>query len=455
MIAPSSPLVSVAAITALLFSAVLIYRSPLLALYLLPLPLMVGPVLSFSIGGAGNATVGDIYSVALILRTMLPRATRLNVASRPFLLLGSALLIFSALFSGDLVASIIAITKITQFALLVWVTNTLLDQPEGLHKVFTAWVFATTLCSVMLLWYLMNGQPGFMINWASGVGPGDDANYDLSDVLFRPAFFYANFFVPLGLSLLYALTMLLSGAAGSRGMRMLLYVSLPINFVTLVLNNTRSMLLPVMALGALLMVWYFWRSLFQAKSNSIKFVLLVAVVFGGIALISDSLISESQFVALQQRGEDPSAVDMRVSVWGSALSKTLDDPLRLLVVGWGPQSTSRQGGADIQRFLTGSLGNVEGAFDSTIVGFLVEYGAIFSTLVFAYIAVWVSRIWRLWRQTGDTIVLVLLLMGSALIFTHIFQQFGVSPPALMAMQVFAFLPATGRSRMVTPVAQHD
>ena len=455
MIVPFSPLISELAIIALLFSTTLIIQTPILGLYLLPLPLMIGPVLSFPIGGVGNATVGDLYSVVLILRTIIPRASRMNLASRPFILLGSVLLVFSALFSDDLGASMVALIKISQFALLIWVTLTLLEKPTGLQTIFSSWVLITTLCSVMLLWYLFNGQPGFLLNWASGREFGDDANYDLSNVLFRPAFFYTNFFLPLGLSLLYALIILLSNTETSRGMRMLLYVSLPINFVALVLNNTRSMLIPVISVGGLLIVLYFWRSLFRAKSHILKFVLLVAVVLGGIATISDSLISGAQLVALQQRGEDSSSIDMRLSVWSSTLSQTLDDPLRLLVVGWGPESTSRQGGGDIQRFLAGSLGNSEGAFDSTIIGFLVEYGVIFTTLVFAYIAVWFFRNLRLWRRTGDTIVLALLLMGVSLVFTHIFQQFGISPPALMAMQVFAFLPAAGRSLRVTPVAQHD
>ena len=451
MAVPFSPLIPAVAIITLLFSAILIFRTPLLGLYLLPLPLMIGPVLSFSISGVGNATVGDLYSIILIFRTILSRGRRLNIASHPFLLSGSVLLVFSAVFSDNPGASMVALIKISQFALLIWVTLSLVKRPTGLYKIFASWVMVTTLCSVMLLWYLFNGQPGFLLNWASNLDLNNVVNLELGDVLFRPSFFYTNFFLPLGLSLLYALTVVLSDIEMHRGAKILLYTSIPINFVALMLNNTRSMLIPVIVLGGLTSVWY----LFSKKSSYLKSILFISVAVGGGIFMSDYLVSDSQLVLLQNRFEDSSSIDMRLSVWDSVLSKTLDDPLRILVVGWGPQATTRQSGADIQKFLTGSRGNVEGAFDSTIIGFLVEYGFIFTTLVFVYIARWFSRIWKLWRWTGDATVLALLLMGIAFVFTHIFQQFGISPPALMAMQMFAFLPATGRSLRVAPIARHD
>ena len=99
----------------------------------------------------------------------------------------------------------------------------------------------------------------------------------------------------------------------------------------------------------------------------------------------------------------------------------------------------------MQDLLTGSLGNVESAFDSTIVGLVVEYGIIFATLVIVYISLWFYRTWAYLKGTGDTMAFAILVMSAALLSAHIFQQFGLSPAALMALQLFGLLSVLRRS----------
>lgn len=465
MIAPHAPLTSTIASISLLFSAVLIFKAPLQGLYLLPLPLMIGPVFFFSVGGV-NATVGDFYSAMLILRVISPYASRLNVAFNPRMLLGLALLLLSAMLSSDIGASFVGLTKITQFALLVWTSNILLKGQEDTtnsrwRNIFTAWALITTLCSIMMLWYLYNGQPYFLLTWYAGTGVERYEAIDLNQSysLFRAMFFYTNIFIPIGLSLLYAVMTVLTKSEVGKFKKFLLLLSLPINAATLIANNTRSMLTPVVVLGGLAIIWFFWRALSrsksQPKSNFLMLIIIISIMVGAVNS-SSVMISASQLIVLQERTLDSSSMEARLSVWGSVISKVLDDPLRLLVVGWGPQATSRQEGEVMKGFLTGSEGNSEGAFDSTPIGFLVEYGVILTTLVFTYVAGWFFRMWRYRRKTSDTFTLTLLLMGCAILFTHIFQQFTISPPALMAMQVLAFIPVarrTQRSALVSHTPQ--
>jgi hypothetical protein len=146
-----------------------------------------------------------------------------------------------------------------------------------------------------------------------------------------------------------------------------------------------------------------------------------------------------------ERLTDYEPVLLRIGVWSSAVSKTLDDPLRLLV-GWGPQSTARQlEQSHMQALLTGTSGNVEGAFDSTIIGIIVEYGIVFAAIILGYIAFWFFHTWRYLRATGDKFAQILLLLCAAFISSHIVQQFGLSPSGLIALQLFGFLTVLKKS----------
>jgi hypothetical protein len=440
MLAPSSFLVAILAWLAFLVSSVLILKAPLPGLYLLPLPMMIGPVLNISLAGVGNATIGDLYSVLLILRVLAPRVGRFNIAAHPLLVVCAVWLGFSALLSLDLGASAAGILKISQFALLIGVSRTLVRSTSDLHTIFLSWVLVTTFCSVMSLWFLFSGQPLFLLNWSSDLNAVSPDDVEGFDTFYRlSTFFYTNIFLPLGLSLLYAITILMREKDAPKAV--LLWLSIPVNAAALILNNTRSMLIPVAFLGGAIVAISFWKTL-TSKSKSAVLSIVVLFVVGAGFIGLTLLISESQLFAWQERLGDISSTEMRLSVWGGLISKLLDEPLRLLLVGWGPQATTRQGGGPIQYFLTGSLGNIEGAFDNTLLGFLFEYGAILSAVVLAFIGTWFSRMWIFWRSTADTLFLVLLIMGTAVLMQSLFQQFVVSPPALLVLQVFTLIPVS-------------
>lgn len=445
MVEPTMSAISFVVVISLVFSTLLSLRAPLLCLYLLPLPMMIGPVFVLPIEGIGTVTVGDLYAVILIFRTLFLRGGRLKNSGQLFLLLGTFLLVLSTALSFNLGASVLGLTKILQYALLVRASIILIKQPSNLRNLFTAWVFITTLCAIMMLWNFYNGWPQ-MLHWGDDSAVGASIDLERFDVLFRPTFFYANIWIPIGLSLLYSLMGILMKIEPSGFKRVLLCITIPINLLAFLMNNTKAMLVPVIVLSVLIVLWFCWKTLTRPKLNLRWIVFLVLITGVSIWFFAGFLITAPQRVALLEQSVNFESVTMRMSVWATVFPKVLDDPLRLLLVGWGPQSTTRQlESAYMQDLLTGSLGNTEGAFDSIVVGFLVEYGVIFSALIFVYIALWLSRTWWYYRLTKDTFALVLLVMSTALVVAHIFQQFGLSPAGLMALQIFAFLPIFKRT----------
>ena len=448
---PASRIMEIVSVVSVLTFAVVVFHAPLSGLCLLPLPLMIGPVLSFPIVDVGRVTVGDVCSTILIIRTMLLRYAP-DMSAPTSLRFASWILVLSAVLSIDIGASAIALVKIFQFTLLVCASAKLVRQPVDVRNIMISWVMTTTLCAAMLLWFLYQGLPAFMLYWVSNIDTNDIADFSRADVLFRPTFFYTNFFIPAGLSLLYGIVAILT-TVESRGVaRAFIYFSVPVNFIALVLNNTRAMLVPVVLLGGATVIWFAWQTFTQLKLHLLAVVFLVLVAILGVGAISDVLVSPEQGVALEVRAEDTGSLEVRLDMWGAVLKKALDDPLRLLFVGWGPQITTRSGHSIVKTLLTGTGGNIEGAFDSVVVGLLIDNGLVFVTLLLGYVAFWLYRTWRLWRNTNDDFVLALLLMGVALIVSHLFQQFGISPPALMAMQVFVFLSVFRRNQHAAVVA---
>lgn len=441
MIDPSSSAIPVASVLSLIFSVFLILRSPLLGLYLLPLPMMIGPVFAFSFYGIGFITAGDLYSVVLIARSFLIKNPHLRKTGRQILFIGLFFLILCTLFSTDLTASIVGFSRILQYALLVRVSLIFVKRPAEYRMLFNSWVFITTLCSIMMLWHFFNGRIN-MIYWVRTPGYDENLNFQRFDVFFRANFFYANFFIPVGLSLIYSFIAVLKRVESSGIINKLLLASIPVNIIALIMNNTRSMIIPVIMLCGMIAVWASWRSIFSVNSKFRKMLLLITISILSISLLLGSLITTPQRYALLERALNKEAIVLRLSVWESAMTEILNSPFRLLF-GWGPQATLRQFERPfMQKLLTGSLGNTEGAFDSTIIGFLVEFGLVLSTLVFIYISIWLFAMIRFYSANQNPAVFSILTMAAALIFCHTFQQFSFTPPGLIALQVFAIQPNT-------------
>jgi hypothetical protein len=288
-----------------------------------------------------------------------------------------------------------------------------------------------------MLWHFYNGRPQ-MIFWMNDIGFNNDIDLERYDVLFRPTFFYANFWIPLGLSIIYSFTNMTMNNELSIFKRMLMAISLPVNIVALIMNNTRAMIFPVLIILGFITIILAIKTIKnrQLFKKNIVFILLIII---SINIISEYLITPSQRIALYERSNDSISLVMRWSIWSSVILKIFDNPLRALI-GWGPQATSRQlGGKDIQYLLTGKLGNVEGAFDSTIIGFIIEYGLLFSLFVFSFMIFMYFKILIDYFINRNILSFCILMMSTALILSHIFQQYSVGPPGLLALQVFAFI----------------
>lgn len=457
MLDPLSPLMGAIGWFSLFVSTIFIFKSPTQALYLLPLPLLIGPVLSLQLGNAGVVSVGDLYSAILVLRVFLSGYSRLNITSHPVLLFALLLLVSSGLLASDLSASLIGLLKILQYALIIWSFKTLLKTSKVPHcdflrNIFGSWTLITSICSIMLLWYFFKGQPLFLLSWASRLDTSEVVDWVRFDGLLRTSFFYTNFFIPLGMSLLYALFAILKNIEQSKLIRILLFISIPINLAALVLNDTRAMLIPVILLGGMAMFWYFLMALSKLKHLLGLMLFGSLILIGGFYVLNSSLF-EGQIYAWKERANNSESVEIRLNTWAYALEKTFDEPVRLLTVGWGPQATTRQNSNEITKFFARG-GSTEGAFDSTFIGLIFEYGVIFTSLLLLYIAVWFYRIGHFWVRTRNSLVLSMLIMATAVCFTCIFQQFSISPPSLIVMQIFSFSPVFRRFFRSAPDAKY-
>lgn len=435
---PSLPAIPLVIGLSFASSAILIFKAPLLGLYLLPLPMMIGPIYTIPIHGIGYITAGDLYSVVLIARSLFMLEATVKKTEQSFLLAASILLLIGAAFSYNLSASIVGLIRILQYVLLIRLSIILIKNHSELRVLFNSWVIVSAVCSFIMLWHFFNGRPS-LIFW---IGDGRyDYSMDLSrsDVFFRSTFFYANIFIPIGLSLIYSFINILTGAKHKITYAILL-LTFPVNLIALIMNNIRSMIVPVVALCGLILLWHIRNSLIFSKFMLRKIVLIAVVATLSVWFFFGSIISVPQRLALFERASNPESVILRISLWESVTAKMLDNPFRL-IIGWGPQATTRQNeDIHIKKLLTGSLGNTDGAFDSTIIGFLVEYGIIFTTIIFSFVFIRLLAFIYNYNKTGDKLILSMLTMAVALLICHVFQQFTLSPPGLMALQVFALKP---------------
>ena len=296
MVDPSSSAIPVVSALSLTFGALLIVRAPLFGLYLLPLPMMIGPVYAFSFYGIGFVTAGDLYSTVLIIRSFFMDFPPMRRAGKQILLIGLLLLMLGTVFSVDLNASIVGFSRILQYALLVRVSLIFIQRPAEYRMLFNSWVFITTLCSIMMLWHFFSGRMN-MVYWVRTPGYDESLNFERFDVFFRAYFFYSNFFIPIGLSLIYSFIAILKRIEPSRMVKMLLLATIPVNIIALIMNNTRSMIIPVIVSCGVVAAWTFWRSFFRASAKFRKIVVLILISVFGIALLLGSLIAASMALA--------------------------------------------------------------------------------------------------------------------------------------------------------------
>jgi hypothetical protein len=243
----------------------------------------------------------------------------------------------------------------------------------------------------------------------------------------------------LGFSIVYCISILsLHGFKENLVAKLLLTTAACVNIIALLLNNSKSMIFPVVFVCAALLIWRIWKSL--ATFNVISLILIMVffpiVIIYGFTFINN-LVGVYQIEAMANRISDLSSLEMRISVWTSVFEKLVQDPIRLFF-GFGPQATARQGdqGA-ISQLLTGVLGNKEGAFDSTLIGLIVEYGFIFFLLIVISLVSWVHSVWTYFISTRDSYAALYLLLFLVAAVCHVTQQYGLSPAGLIVLQLFA------------------
>ncbi len=435
-----SQLIPLIAIFCMASSILLILQSPVWGLYLLPMAMMLGPIYRFDLFKVGFITIGDLYSLLMIARSFYLGRNRFCIKFKvnKYLLVGALLIILSSILSESLSASIVGMIKIIQYTLLYRVTRLLVTREYQIDILLKMWVAATSICAIMMMWLFYVKDTNLQMLMISGES---QANIDLSQsgVLLRPTFFYTNIFIPLGFGIVICTSLLaLPGFKEKMLTKLLLIMALCVNTIALLLNNSKSMIFPVVFVCAALLIWRIWKSL--ATFNVISLILIMVffpiVIIYGFTFISN-LVGAYQIEAMANRISDLSSLEMRMSVWTSVFEKLVQDPIRLFF-GFGPQATARQGdqGA-ISQLLTGVLGNKEGAFDSTPIGLIVEYGFMFFILIVISLVSWAHSVWKYFIATRDSYAVLFLLLFLVAAVCHVTQQYGLSPAGLIVLQLFA------------------
>lgn len=423
----------------LALSVLLAFCSPREATYLLPIALLLGPIYAISGPGVGNVNLGDLYSLALLFSLLVISKRRVSLRITPLLMAFVFLLVGSTCFAADVPAAIAGLAKVMQFIVLVWVTQQHIKTDSERVNWFLGWIIAVTIGGMMMLWFWGVLKPSFLLDWSNAGGESESADFLRTDVLFRPSYFYTNFHLPLGMCIVVGVWLILSNVVTLNvATRLFLAFSIPVNLITLILNNTRAIMLPVAVALAVLLVTYAWRALNSARGR-IRLI-FVFLLTGLLTYASTNWINFPQMTALYERTTDEASMQARLDLWAGSLSKVVDHPVRLFITGFGPQATVRQSSDEMKDLLTGVTGASEGAFDSTLVGFLVEYGAITTMLVVAYFFWWMRKVLATSWRSGNPVWGLYANLGFVIFFSQFFQQFGFSPPALIALQLLTFVP---------------
>jgi len=448
---PYSELVSFFSVITLSFSVLLAFISPLKAVYLLPTAMLLGPIYSITGFGLGIINSGDIVAFALIVSPLLGSKRRLLVKCSSSVLFWCIIFVGSTLYSLDFFAALSGLLKIIQFILIIWVANSYIDARDNRISLFISWIVATTISSILMAYSAFAQGPQFLLNWTNPSGDLIALDLNSGGDLLRLSYFYSGIHIPIGLTILTALWVLLKRSIHIGAFaKWLLIFSIFINSIVLVANNTRAMLIPVVVVIIYLVASSVLKVIFTKKSGIllVSVFLMIPLLAGVFPSFNDSDIS----VALTERSLDASPLQARIELWESSLIKLLDYPIRFLLTGFGAQATARQNSPELIDLRTSFNNTTEGAFDSTIIGVIVEFGLLALISVIIYLGRWFKIMYRAKIISGNPIYGFYIVIAIVIIFASIFQQIGFSPAALMVLQLFAFRPRyfeSGRRTFMT------
>lgn len=439
---PLGSAVSIAGITSIGLAVLLAITSPMRATYLLPFFVLLGPIIIFRLPGVGSVNGGDIVFLALLFSITLISKTKLTITLSPIFFIFIFLFLGSVIFSPEIGIAFVGFTKTAQFIILAWLTSQLIVTDQQRIYLLLSWVLASSIGALMMLYFWLMLDNNFLVSWAEGVESVVTSESAVG-ILFRPTYFYTNFGLPLGLSSVFAVWMITSTAINIRRfLKFFLFFCLIIFMVCLGLNNTRAYLLPTAFLVSAILFMYLFK-FFKVTTYSIILIVFLSSVF---LYDFESIDNETPSLqsALIKRSTDASPVEVRLAVWANAISIQTENLFRFFLVGNGPQSTSRQD-SDFMTEIKTHSGGTEGSLDSAIMAFLTDYGLALTVLIIGYVFWWMSGMAVSRDKTTREFCNLYVMLGLIVIFSSIFQQFGVNGAGLVALQLLGFRWGKGTS----------
>jgi len=416
----------------MLLSIIVAIKSPIEGLYLLPFPLLLGPI-SPLLFNFLMLTIGDIYSLFLILIVFTTKKIKLTESSRIVFFTITILLLISTLFSNNISGSIIGLVRTSQYLLLAYVTNRLISTNKEIFNIFYFWAMGSVLVAIIILWAYFNFWEPLL--WKNNENRQiQNINLDTISYLYRPTYFYTNIWLPLNLSLIYIIYCLTKKGKYSFFMKLVLISCSIIILITIIINNSKSILFADGIVALFFLLYMIFKNKFLHKLIKVIPILILM----GVLLFSmyNKMIPDSQRDALFNRMNSSSSLQMRFSVWENVFNR-IGDNIPKLIIGHGPQSAWR-GGIN-REFYTGVRGNTEGAFDSTPISIILENGIIiFFIITFFFFHIFL-RIWKYWKLKKESIYMIFLIMFSVSILAHLTQQFAFNPASLSIVQVLAIM----------------
>jgi O-antigen ligase len=412
-------------------ATVLTWREPLRALVVLPCVFMIGPIARLPLGSSLSLHIGDAYLVVMALALLLKHGLSRRVWLGDYRVSIFATLFFvmlSWLFAMDPVSATPTIIGIGEMMLVYFMTINLVKSREDVRSVIDGWAYGMTIASVLLIVSYSRGETLLI-----GIAPGQANSFRSTTSLFRATYFVTSFIYPLTAVVLSLLVDVAVSGHRTRWQRVGLFALLVVNLIAVALTGTVTAFGGIGILAICLILWL----LRSRRERSGALFLLIAATLAGVGITAAlyQLLPVEQIQLLVARPSSGESLRERIIVWRNVIN-VITNHARVLLIGVGPDLSVRAALPILQSSFNGG-GREPWAVDNDYLYLLLNYGLFVFVLIASIIVraqVALTRL--LWRKT-DPVVLDLWLWLACLWVMSVTQQFAVSKPTAIMVQVIA------------------
>jgi len=248
---------------------------------------------------------------------------------------------------------------------------------------------------------------------------------------FRANYFYDNFGFILGSCVLISLINIFY--LSTRKYK-ILYSFLFIFFISLLLIMSEKTGLVGVVLTAIILLF---GSLLKSKIRLFSLASFVFGIFflGGLLLFIFQIISNIDNFSLNIAG-----LTARLCVYSSAIGVLIENPLRFIFVGFGPDYSNIILNSTTLAAKMNCEGTPQGAIDSGYVTFLFEYGMLFVLILLIFFMVHIVRMkYMISRYNSNRLYIYLIAVIIYVNFSAMTDVVGTSKTAWIITQIISFL----------------